>query len=408
MKISIENLGIISEAKVEVDGITLIAGPNDSGKSTIGKVFYSIVRGFNPDETVFNNEKNERIRNYYQNILRILRENKDIEISKFQTNKINIEWTTEVRSIVDNYDLTQKSRLLSYTKALEREFDIEFNSTTNRSREINDFFEREFDDEIQSVFFPEKIARILLEDIEGSVTLEYNEDFSYFSLNKNLNTFFNNSFFIESPSIIDKSLQNSVIFESQISRDKKTQLKLALANESSNLIFNENFENYLSKIISIISEIISGELIIDDFNSVIYNKNGYEINIDNVALGIKGFGLIQLLLRNKQLNERTLLIIDEPEIHLHPNWQVLYAEILVLLSKKLEIPILLTSHSPYFIEALKAYSEKYDFVKKTKFYFTLKSEDNLRSRLLDVSEDISPILVSISEAHFKISDIEND
>jgi predicted ATP-dependent endonuclease of OLD family len=72
-------------------------------------------------------------------------------------------------------------------------------------------------------------------------------------------------------------------------------------------------------------------------------------------LGIKGFGLIQLLLKNNQLNSRTLLIIDEPEIHLHPNWQVLYAEILVLLSKKLEIPILLTSHSPYFIEALKLF-----------------------------------------------------
>jgi predicted ATP-dependent endonuclease of OLD family len=81
-------------------------------------------------------------------------------------------------------------------------------------------------------------------------------------------------------------------------------------------------------------------------------------------LGIKGFGLIQLLLKNNQLNSRTLLIIDEPEIHLHPNWQVLYAEILVLLSKKLEIPILLTSHSPYFIEALKLFLKNMNLKKK--------------------------------------------
>ena len=112
---------------------------------------------------------------------------------------------------------------------------------------------------------------------------------------------------------------------------------------------------------SFISEIINGRIVVDDFQGVLYEKNGQEINIDNVALGIKGFGLIQLLLKNHQLNSRTLLIIDEPEIHLHPNWQVLYAEILVLISKKLEIPILLTSHSPYFIEALKAFSEKYEF-----------------------------------------------
>ena len=157
-----------------------------------------------------------------------------------------------------------------------------------------------------------------------------------------------------------------------------------------------------------ISKIILGELIIDDFSGVIYKKNGHQINIDNVALGIKGFGLIQLLLKNKQLNERTLLIIDEPEIHLHPNWQVLYAEILVLLSKKLEIPILLTSHSPYFIEALKAFSEKYNFQDKTNFYFSEKSKDGLTAQIVDVSDDISPILMSISEAHFKISDIDNE
>ena len=64
---------------------------------------------------------------------------------------------------------------------------------------------------------------------------------------------------------------------------------------------------------------VKNKSILDDFQGVLYEKNGQEINIDNVALGIKGFGLIQLLLKNHQLNSRTLLIIDEPEIHLHPN-----------------------------------------------------------------------------------------
>ena len=35
MKISVQNFGIISDAAVEIKGISLIAGPNDSGKSTI-------------------------------------------------------------------------------------------------------------------------------------------------------------------------------------------------------------------------------------------------------------------------------------------------------------------------------------------------------------------------------------
>ena len=70
--------------------------------------------------------------------------------------------------------------------------------------------------------------------------------------------------------------------------------------------------------------------------------------------------LSQLLLQKGRLNSNNLLIIDEPEVHLHPTWQVKFAEILVLLSKELAIPVLLTSHSPYFIEALEEFTKKYE------------------------------------------------
>ena len=405
MKISVQNFGIISDASIEINGISLIAGPNDSGKSTIGKIFYSLVRGLNPDEDIFITEKNDTIRKFYQNILRILRDDKNIDISIYQTNRINDEWISSIETLAENFVGTQKNQLLRFCKIIKYQNEIEFNSIENKNIEINNYFLTEFNDEIQPVFNDEKITSIFIDDLEGTATLQY--DFNP-QLNKNINIFFNNSFFIESPSLIDNSLQDSILYEKRFSREKKSHLKFALANES-NLILDDDFQiTEIDRIISIISKIINGKLVVDDFQGVVYEKEGHEINIDNVALGIKGFGLIQLLLKNNQLNSRTLLIIDEPEIHLHPNWQVLYAEILVLLSKKLEIPILLTSHSPYFIEALKAFSEKYEFEEKTNFYFSQKSKDNLSAKIIDVSNDISPILMSISEAYFKISDIENE
>ena len=383
----------------------MIAGPNDSGKSTIGKIFYSLVRGLNPDEDIFITEKNDTIRKFYQNILRILRDDKNIDISIYQTNRINDEWISSIETLAENFVGTQKNQLLRFCKIIKYQNEIEFNSIENKNIEISNYFLTEFNDEIQPVFNDEKITSIFIDDLEGTATLQY--DFNP-QLNKNINIFFNNSFFIESPSLIDNSLQDSILYEKRFSREKKSHLKFALANES-NLILDDDFQiTEIDRIISIISKIINGKLVVDDFQGVVYEKEGHEINIDNVALGIKGFGLIQLLLKNNQLNSRTLLIIDEPEIHLHPNWQVLYAEILVLLSKKLEIPILLTSHSPYFIEALKAFSEKYEFEEKTNFYFSQKSKDNLSAKIIDVSNDISPILMSISEAYFKISDIENE
>ena len=405
MKISVQNFGIISDASIEINGISLIAGPNDSGKSTIGKIFYSLVRGLNPDEDIFITEKNDTIRKFYQNILRILRDDKNIDISIYQTNRINDEWISSIETLAENFVGTQKNQLLRFCKIIKYQNEIEFNSIENKNIEISNYFLTEFNDEIQPVFNDEKITSIFIDDLEGTATLQY--DFNP-QLNKNINIFFNNSFFIESPSLIDNSLQDSILYEKRFSREKKSHLKFALANES-NLILDDDFQiTEIDRIISIISKIINGKLVVDDFQGVVYEKEGHEINIDNVALGIKGFGLIQLLLKNHHLNSRTLLIIDEPEIHLHPNWQVLYAEILVLLSKKLEIPILLTSHSPYFIEALKAFSEKYEFKEKTNFYFSQKSKDNLSAKIIDVSNDISPILMSISEAYFKISDIENE
>ena len=405
MKISVQNFGIISDASIEINGISLIAGPNDSGKSTIGKIFYSLVRGLNPDEDIFITEKNDTIRKFYQNILRILRDDKNIDISIYQTNRINDEWISSIETLAENFVGTQKNQLLRFCKIIKYQNEIEFNSIENKNIEISNYFLTEFNDEIQPVFNDEKITSIFIDDLEGTATLQY--DFNP-QLNKNINIFFNNSFFIESPSLIDNSLQDSILYEKRFSREKKSHLKFALANES-NLILDDDFQiTEIDTIISIISKIVNGKLVVDDFQGVVYEKEGHEINIDNVALGIKGFGLIQLLLKNNQLNSRTLLIIDEPEIHLHPNWQVLYAEILVLLSKKLEIPILLTSHSPYFIEALKAFSEKYEFEEKTNFYFSQKSKDNLSAKIIDVSNDISPILMSISEAYFKISDIENE
>ena len=405
MKISVQNFGIISDAAVEIKGISLIAGPNDSGKSTIGKIFYSLIRGLNPDEDIFISEKNDSIRRFYQNILKILRDNKDIDISIYQTNRINDEWISKIESLAENFVGTQKKQLIRYCKFIKYQNDLEFNSIENKNFEIDDYFLIEFNDDIQPIFNEEKITSIFIDDLEGTATLQYNFNSE---LNKNINIFFNNSFFIESPSLIDKSLQDSILYEKRFSRDKKSHLKFALANESNFILDDENQINEIDKIIKIISEIINGRIVVDDFQGVLYEKNGQEINIDNVALGIKGFGLIQLLLKNHQLNSRTLLIIDEPEIHLHPNWQVLYAEILVLISKKLEIPILLTSHSPYFIEALKVFSEKYEYEEKTNFYFSQKSKDNLTAKIIDVSNDISPILMSISEAYFKISDIENE
>ena len=44
MKLHIENFAKISSAGIEFDGLTVIAGKNNTGKSTVGKVLYTFFR----------------------------------------------------------------------------------------------------------------------------------------------------------------------------------------------------------------------------------------------------------------------------------------------------------------------------------------------------------------------------
>lgn len=77
-----------------------------------------------------------------------------------------------------------------------------------------------------------------------------------------------------------------------------------------------------------------------------------------------------MLFINNTLQENGTIILDEPEIHLHPEWQIKFAELIVLLQKEFKMHILLTTHSPYFLKAVQVYSKKYKISNKCKYYMS--------------------------------------
>ena len=44
MRLNIQNFGIIESASVNINGLTVICGENDSGKSTIGKLLFAMIK----------------------------------------------------------------------------------------------------------------------------------------------------------------------------------------------------------------------------------------------------------------------------------------------------------------------------------------------------------------------------
>lgn len=97
-------------------------------------------------------------------------------------------------------------------------------------------------------------------------------------------------------------------------------------------------------------------------------------DIGNTSSGIKQIGIVQSLISKEILKSNSFLIIDEPEVNLHPDWQFKFAEILVVLAKEFDVTIYINSHSPMFIEALDAFTEYYDMEDKINYYMAQKLE----------------------------------
>ena len=92
-----------------------------------------------------------------------------------------------------------------------------------------------------------------------------------------------------------------------------------------------------------------------------------------------------------------MLIIDEPETHLHPKWQVEYARLLVELVKN-DISVLVTSHSPYLIQALKVFSDKEGVQDRTTFYLSEKNSTGDFSEIHDVTKNLNRLFSKLAEA----------
>ena len=90
----------------------------------------------------------------------------------------------------------------------------------------------------------------------------------------------------------------------------------------------------------------------------------------NMEITLKNIGIISdsILLERGLLDENTILILDEPEIHLHPEWQNQFAELIVLLVKELKVKVLMTTHSSNFMLAIDAFMRKYGINEQTNFY----------------------------------------
>ena len=101
------------------------------------------------------------------------------------------------------------------------------------------------------------------------------------------------------------------------------------------------------------------------------------------------------------------MVLDEPEIHLHPEWQIIYAELIVLLQKFFDLTILLTTHSPYFLRAIDVFAVKYEVRDKCKFYLSANDPKDNFAYFVDKTDKIDSLFKKMADAFAILNNIDD-
>lgn len=369
MKLSIKNVGKLKEADVEINGITVIAGENNTGKSTVSKTLFSLFNGFYNFDKKLLELKSKDITNIFLRFVQNLnRENVNILIDISDKIVKDTSYKFDRNKLIK---LIQKNRNFISIEYLEEVSEKIFNILNIKDEEylentISYILNNEFDNQINTIW-SDDLGEIALKIKENELKLKIKNNKVIKIENKiNLRS---EVIYIDDPFIID-NLNEYKRRDINYLENHKESLETKLFREKNKKTFSEKIiaKNNLQQITEKLKEVINGEIKFYQGKWIYKFENNNELNLKNLSAGLKSFTILKRLVENGNLEENGTIILDEPEIHLHPEWQLKFAELIVLLQKEFSMHILLTTHSPYFVSAIEVFSEKYKIDDKCKYY----------------------------------------
>ena len=413
MKLNIKNLGRIKEAEIKIDGITIIAGENNTGKTTVGKVLFSCFNSFNNLEKEIYLDRKLSIRKELYNLYDLFEKYETINYRNLELLEYKLDdmsdnlYSIHIKSKKNIYDILitnlsvyvdmKDENIIDYIKKAAKKIEEYINIPDEKIgyKKIEEYFNEMFNNQINSRIERDTIAEINILDLHFKFKDDECIDTNLNYLNKR------NIYFIDNPFIFDRndyfyslSIQESHLINNILYSEKPSTSDKILAEEK------------LKKIYEKLSNVVNGKILEKDKEFYLEQEVFYEpISIHNLSAGLKSFAIIKMLLERNALKEGDILVLDEPEIHLHPKWQLLYAEIIVLLQKEFNIYILITTHSPYFLEAIEMYSKLHNMQEKTNYY--LSDIENKYSVFKLVNETIEDIYSLMAQPIEELEDLEN-
>ena len=420
MKLTVRNVARISLAEIELGGITVISGSNGTGKSTISRSLMTLASvSKNISElvqvecvnSVFHSLRKSFAKHgadilYPQHFLRDSKNDWMKWLSKewWAHEEHSVNWIIgEERILVFPEDFETKENI---SQAIDDARPDIFSVLDRPEPEYVDFIcgksmTRALNGQIKPVFLDSDVnSEIKLENNGSEISLSFTDG------NLSSTSGIGRSF---SPSTIYMEPLNFVDFVNSSSRgiqDRYTARRFCVCNaiskkpSESGLSIEEARElSEAKRIVDRIVRIIRGSLVDENkdvrFSEKFSDGATRQIDVLNIASGMKTMAAMVRMVENRSIRRGSMLIVDEPETNLHPDWQVKFAIFLILLCRDLGVTLLINTHSPYFLQAIWKYTKKTGVA--SHFYNMIQGDTPDSFATDDVSSNIDCVFKTMSE-----------
>ena len=432
MKITLKNVGYIKKADITLNGLNVIAGPNGTGKSTVGKTVYTIIKSVsNSKRIVFENRRmlvESMCRTLFYSIQNNLKKsdaksrNHDVSILLERFNASFAEILVRLLK-EDNYYEAHRI-IIAQINLIDTFLTLDEKSKLSAKKSLNDlmgvFTDISEQEEIKNSleFMYNQMFRFQVNNLgthaTSEVVLDNNDDkLLEYKISNNANVLP----FSERLSIkINETLKQRILPEVTFI---ETPLLLQVANavnipyywkdllDKLKVNFQKTQNSLCKSVYKDLSDLLKGELVYipdkQDFFFVPANTDN-NLYVGNMASGEKMFGILQKMARYGMLSSDHMFIFDEPENHLHPEWQVRLAELLITLLEN-DVSVLLTTHSSIFISALQDFAHAKKLESKVNFYFA-DLKKGIIDNVANFAEKEDVIFKSFYDAESLLPDID--
>lgn len=434
MQLYVKNVGCIREGNISLNGLTVIAGENGTGKRTLSKMIFSIIKAVSNISQVSNDSRRQLLEKYAMTFYRridarerfaLITDIDDLLPANYRAFYYKI-WNLQSGTQLQNYlseiqeHILNKENLSPRTKKLAvkdlesiQELMLGENKSSQMWSEIRYFVESEFMNQITTNGADNSHVEFIWDEANGDGVVFDVRNENMKMVKCSIENTLLDATYVETPlylPIVDPLRRSATYVENMRSRMIQPMVPLHVKDivNKYDLLSNYPQDKSTTDLLKMIMKIINGKFLYDEKEKTILfkdNKRDEEFMTINVASGVKTFGVLQILLQINAINENKPLLWDEPENHLHPAWQIKFAEMLVLLSKS-GIPIVVSTHSPYFIQSIRYYSQKYQLASYVNYYMNEIGDDGLAT-VKEVTNDLGKVFARLSSPLNEVLNLSN-